>query len=270
MAPEIQDEALIGDAMRIVEEARRREVVIRLMGALAIRVHTPELSGLHRRLSRLGGEGREFTDVDMVTYRSQREAAHRVFISLGYRPDRLVMAYFGESRFLYHHPRDLYQVDLFFERLSFSHDLDLGPGPGEGRLELDYPTLTPADLLLEKLQIHEIDEKDIKDLVVLLRGHRLSEGEEGDSINLERVASVLSRDWGFWYDAKANLEKILEFSRGYLEEGLLGEEDFEDVASKVDELLRYVDAAPKTREWLRRARIGTKRKWWRDVEELIR
>ncbi len=126
MTPELQDEGLIRDALRIVEEARRRGVVLRLMGALAIRVHTPEFSELHRRLSRLGGGGSQFTDVDMVTYRSQREAAHRVFTSLGYRPDRLVMAYFGESRFLYHHPQGLYQIDLFFERLRFSHDLDLG------------------------------------------------------------------------------------------------------------------------------------------------
>ncbi|MCD6262853.1 hypothetical protein J7L60_00350 [Candidatus Bathyarchaeota archaeon] len=270
MTPELQDEDLIRDALRIVEEARRRGVVLRLMGALAIRVHTPEFSELHRRLSRLGGGGSQFTDVDMMTYRSQREAAHRVFTSLGYRPDRLVMAYFGESRFLYHHPQGLYQIDLFFERLRFSHDLDLGPGPGEGRLELDYPTLTPADLLLEKLQIHEIDEKDIKDLVVLLREHRLSEGEEGDSISLSRVASVLSRDWGFWYDAKANLKKVLEFSRRYREEGLLDEEDLEDVTSKVEEILRYVDETPKTREWLRRARVGARKRWWREVEELIR
>jgi hypothetical protein len=266
----IRDEELVRDALRIVEEARRRGIVLRIMGAIAIRLHAKDLSELHRRLSRLGREGEQFTDIDMATYRSQREAAHKMFIELGYKPDKLVMAYFGERRFLYYHSENLYHIDLFFERLQFSHDIDLGSRRGQGRLELDYPTLTLADLLLEKLQIHEINEKDIKDLIVLLREHILAEGDIEESINIKRVASVLAQDWGFWYDAKVNLEKVTEFSKKYHEDGLLEKGDVEEVSSKIERLLSYMDEAPKTREWLRRAKDGTKKKWWRDVEELVR
>jgi len=266
----IGDEELVRDALRIVEEARKRGIVLRIMGALAIRLHAEDLSELHRRLSRLGREGEQFTDIDLATYRSLSGAAHKFFVELGYKPDKLVMAYFGENRFLYYHPEDLYHIDLFFERLQFSHDIDLGSKRDTGRLELDYPTLTLADLLLEKIQIHEIDEKDIKDLIVLLREHGLAEGDIEDSINIKRVASVLSQDWGFWYDAKVNLEKVTEFSEKYHEDGLLEKKDVEEVSSKIERLLSYVDEAPKTKEWLKRAKDGTKKKWWKDVEELVR
>jgi hypothetical protein len=266
----IRDEELVRDALRIVEEARKRGIVLRIIGAIAIRLHAEDLSELHRRLSRLGREGEQFTDIDMVTYRSQREAAHKMFIELGYKPDKLVMAYFGENRFLYHHPEDLYHIDLFFEKLQFSHDLDLGSKRDAGRLELDYPTLTPADLLLEKLQIHEINEKDIKDLIILLREHGLAEDDAEESINIKRAATVLSQDWGFWYDAKLNLEKVTEFSEKYHEDGLLEKGDVEEVSSKIERLLSYMDEAPKTKAWLKRANDGTKKKWWRDVEELVR
>jgi len=268
----IGDKELIRDALRIVEEARKRGIVLRIMGALAIRLHAKDFSELHRRLSRLGRQGGQFTDIDMVTYRSQREAAHKMFIELGYKPDRLVMAYFGESRFLYHHPEDLYHIDLFFEKLQFSHDIDLGSKEKQeqGRLELDYPTLTLADLLLEKIQIHEINEKDIKDLIVLLREHGLAEDDIEECINIKRVASVLSQDWGFWYDAKVNLEKVTEFSGRYHADSLLEKEDVEDVFAKVKRILSYVDEAPKTKAWLKRAKDGTRKKWWKDVEELVR
>jgi len=270
MASKVGNEELLRDALRITEEAKKRGIVLRLMGALAIYVHVQDFSELHRRLSRLGRDGEQFTDIDMVTYRSQREAAHRLFVELGYKPDRLVMAYFGENRFLYDHPQELYHIDLFFGKLQFSHDIDLGSKQGEGRLELDYPTITLADLLLEKLQIHEINEKDIKDIVVLLRAHELVEKDIEDSLNLERVASVLSQDWGFWYDAKANLEKVAEFSKEYFEKGLLKKEELDGVVLKIEKILSHLDTFPKTKEWLKRAKGSTKKKWWKDVEELVR
>jgi hypothetical protein len=260
----------IDQTLGIVEEARKRGVTLRLAGGMAVRIHSHDYSGLLDRLLQSGGNFYGPKDVDMVTYRSQREDVHKLFIEFGFKPNKLVMAYFGEDRFNYQNPNDLYEVDVFFEKLKFSHEIDLGTKIGGSRLELDYPTLSPADLLLEKIQIHDISEKDIIDIIVLLRAHEVSDTDLGDSINNQRIGVVLSQDWGFWYDAKSNLESVKTVSEKYLQINHIEKEDLDDVIGKIDKILDYVDSTPKTSKWLRRSKDGTKRKWWRDVEELVR
>ena len=225
---------------------------------------------LYPRLRRLGTD-RQFTDLDFIAYGKQRSGVHRLFTKeLNYIVDKPIVAYFGESRFRYHHARNLYDVDVFFDKLVFSHDLFFGAAPGKGRLELDFPTIPLADLVLEKLQIHELNEKDVKDLVVLFREHDLAVGEEQEMINLDRIAKVLGDDWGLWHDGKTNLAKTLSFAEKYSAEGLLTKDDLEDVARKFNRILEAIETEPKTKEWQRRAKTGTAKRWWREVEELVR
>ena len=268
--PKIGEKELVEEALRIADEARRGGITLRIMGGIAVRIHTHHFSKLYERLTPPRGEGGQLRDIDMVTYRSQSGEAHKLFVELGYRPDKLVMAYFGESRFMYHHPENLYNIDLFFERLRFSHEINLGSRGKVGRLELDYPTLTLADLILGKLQIHEINEKDIRDLTVLLREHHLENNDVEDSISLGRIASPLAQDWGFWYDARSNLETVAKSAERYLRDDLLEKEDFDDITEKVKMILSYIDEAPKSRDWLKRDSEGDRKKWWEDVEELVR
>jgi len=266
---EKEDEKLMGEALRIVDEAKKRGIVLRLMGGIAVIIHTDD-SSLYTRLTTPGSDGGKSRDIDMVTYSSQSSKVDKLFNDLSYNSDKLVMAYFGENRFMYHHPKDIYYVDVFFEKLHFSHDMNLGSKKGRGRLELDYPTLTLADLILGKLQIHEINEKDIRDLIILIKGHSLSDDDVEESINLERIASVLSNDWGFWYDAESNLNKVLKSTEKYRIEGLLSEEEFDDLSTKVQKISIYINKIPKSKDWLKRAKEGSSKKWWNDVEELVR
>ena len=267
---EWRDEKLVEDALVIVERGRASGIVLRLLGAVAVGVHVKAFRALYQRLARLGGD-RRFTDIDLISYRVQGSRVHRLLTKeLGYNIDRRFAAYFGDQRFLYHHPEGAYDVDIFFDNLEFSHTIHLGSRPSKGRLELDYPTLSLADLVLEKVQIHELNEKDVKDLVALLREHSLSTNEEQEKVNLDYIAKALADDWGFWYDAKANLNSVVAFAKKYAEQGRMSQDDFSDVEAKINTILEHVDAEPKTEGWKRRARIGTARKWWRDVEELVR
>jgi hypothetical protein len=266
----IGEKEVVEEALRITDEARRGGVTLRIMGGIAVRIHTHYFSSFYEHLTLPRGEGGKLRDIDMVTYKSQSGKAHKLFIDLGYKPDKLVMAYFGESRFMYHHPEGLYNVDLFFENLRFSHEINLGSGGKVGRLELDYPTLTVADLILGKLQIHEITEKDIRDLSVLLREHHLENGDVEDSISLGRIASSLAQDWGFWYDARSNLELVAKSAERYLRDDLIEKEDSNDIAKKVKMILESIDEAPKSKNWLKSEREGDRKKWWEDVEELVR
>lgn len=267
----IPDEVFIEDAYRIVNMAEQKGIIIRVIGAVAIRIHSREFEELHKRLGRLGEGKQNFSDLDFVGYRKQIKQIEKFFEEdVKFIPDFQVNRFFGYKRLIFYHPEGYYHSDVFFNALEFSHDVYFGEKPGKGRLELDSPTITLADIVLEKTQIHEINEKDIKDLIVLFRAHEIGESDEKEVINAKYIAQVLADDWGFWYDATANLNKVKTLSKKYLEEGKMDQEDYDDVIKKIDLLLEYIEKEPKTKKWRKRAKTGTKKRWWRPVEEVIR
>ena len=270
MVAQLSDEEMIREAVRIVDSANSKGVILRILGAIAIRLHSKGFEDLHKRLGRLGADsGKSFTDIDLIGYSSQWGAIRKLMEKdLSFNISRQFLLLHGKDRLLYYHPQNLYHVDIFFDKLIFSHDIEFGK-LGKGRLELDYPTITVTDLLLEKLQIHQINEKDIKDVIILLRAHELGHGDE-DVINLDRLAEILGDDWGFWMDFRNNLSKTLSYAQRYRRESLLSEEEYRDVESKIEKLVELLDSCPKTKKWMKRAKQGEKKKYWRDVEELYR
>jgi len=264
------DQTFIEEALKIIREAEEDGVVLRLIGALAVRLHCPDQESLHVNLKRIGGAG-SFTDIDLIGYSKQRHKIRKIMedkLKFKVSPQALLMR--GKERLVYHHPQAACQVDIFLDHLKFSHDVYLGSDTGKGRLSLDSPTITPTDILLEKIQIHDIAEKDIKDILTIFRAHNISSEEERDSINAEYVATLLAQDWGFWYDAKVNLSRVKNFAKDYHKTGLLTHEDLADISEKISRLLAVVDGKPKTRKWMRGAKKGTSKQWWRSVEELVR
>jgi hypothetical protein len=113
------------------------------------------------------------------------------------------------------------------------------------------------------MQIVQINEKDIKDAIILLLGHDVGEGD-ADNINGRYIASLLANDWGFWYTTTTNLDKVIFFSSKYDQ---LSDSEKATVARKVDMLRKYIDDHQKTAKWKVRAKIGPRQRWYRDVEE---
>ena len=68
-----------------------------------------------------------------------------------------------------------------------------------------------AELLLEKTQIVQINEKDVKDAIILLLGHEIAD-DDHDHINVKYIASLLSSDWGLYYTTVTNLDKVKLFA----------------------------------------------------------
>lgn len=265
------DEVFIKDALKIVEEGERHKVTLRLLGALAVKIHSHEYDDLHRRLKRLGNEKQAFTDIDFMAYSKERANVRKLMEDvLGFKHSGHFMLMHGKERLLYHHPEELYHVDIFFDKLQFSHDIHFGSNAKKGRLRLDFPTIPLADLLLEKLQIHEINEKDIKDIIVLLRAHEIDQLDQKETINIKYIAKILADDWGFWYDAKINLNKVKVFADNYRSKSLLTPEDLTDIYDKVDRIIMFIDAEPKTQKWKKRGKKGTSKEWWRPVETIVR
>ncbi len=270
----LSEEEFIDEAKSIVEKAQEKGIIIRILGALAIYIHSehcPRCIELHKNLERLGKGKPVFTDLDLIGYKKQRRDIRKFFEgTLKFTPDRYINSLFGWRRNIFYHPKGAYYVDVFFSKLEFSHDVVFGEKPGKGRLELDYPTITLTDVVLEKVQIHDINMKDIVDLIVLFNGHGVAERDEKELVNGKYIAKVLSDDWGFWYDATNNLEKVKGFASKFRDEGKIRDEEAERVVSRIDLLLEMINGEPKTKKWEKRAKKGTKELWYRPVEEVER
>jgi hypothetical protein len=162
-------------------------------------------------------------------------------------------------RGLYDHSVKGIHVDVFFDRLEFCHQIPL-----DGRLERDRPTVPLAELLLSKLQIVKINEKDVVDLILLLLDHELGDGDEG-VIDVGRVAGLCAADWGLWRTTTLNLEKVSTLALSYPQ---LDSSRRERVIGQVAALAARLAAEPKSFAWRARARIGERIKWWTDVDEV--
>jgi hypothetical protein len=268
------EEEFIEDAITLVEKAQSEGIVVRILGALGIylQARRANLEEFMKSIKRLG-EGASFlTDIDLIGYKKQMKKIVELFEKTGFIIDRMVLIYFGDKRLIFYHPSKNYHIDVFLSKLEFSHTINFGEEPGKGRLELDYPTCTSTDLVLEKLQIHEINEKDLKDLITLFYCNELSEtGEEvRGKINCKYIAKILSDDWGFWYDAMENLKKTILLTDYLVKNKILNEDQADLIKAKIMKLIEIVDKTPKTDRWLKRSKIGTKKPWYNKVEELIR
>ncbi len=245
---------ILNEALRVVEEAKKEGIPLRVIGACAIFIHSKNFQELYLKL------GRELTDLDFITYNKYREKIKSLLLKLGYEVDERFMYYFGEFRHKYYERNKNIILEVFFDKIEMCHTIDLS-----GRLELDYPTITPTDLLMEKLQIVEINEKDLKDLILLLRAHEVTYGGD-DVIDVAYIAKLLSDDWGFYYTVNLNLEKI----RSYLNKLEIEEYDKENVNEKIDKIKKAIESEPKSLKWRMRAKIGPRKKWYREVEEVVR
>ena len=255
----IPSEVFVDEGKRLVEEAGKRGIAIRLLGGVAIRVHCAEMLDFASKLQRLGVGQQEYTDLDYMSYAKYRNKMKDFFREVGYEKRPTTMSSAATQRQIYFHPKGWFTVDVFFDKLlAANHPLDF-----RSRLELDSPTITPTDLLLEKLQIVFPSEKDVKDSILLLRAHEISEKEESNRINSGSVAQKLASDWGFWYTVTTNLKGLKEHVSA-LE--LIDDSDKKDIVAKIDSMLTTIDNAPKSSGWKMRSLMGTKKKWYNPVE----
>jgi len=249
----------IQEAMRIVKLAEKRGIILRVMGACSIRLHCPKYEYLHKEL------GRELSDIDFASYDAHKPKMEKFFETVGYKPRKYITSDWAyvtggaQRRHIYDDMENKRVTDIFFDKLEMCHTIDF-----RGRLELDYPTITLADIVLEK-QIVKLAEKDVKDVFVLFREHEVGEKDK-EMVNARYIARLLSRNWGFYYTLTTNLNRVKEFSRRY---EALTERDHQDVTTKIDKLLEVIEKEPKSMGWKMRAKIGTRKKWYTEVGEAV-
>lgn len=253
----------LAEALRIVEVADARGLVVRLMGGMAIRAHAPDWTARTRRTE---------VDLDFVTTTRDRAAFFQLLEAEGYTPDRQHNALFGRKQGYFVDVPRKRPVDVLVDTLEMCHRLDFSD-----RLALSTPTLPVADLLLSKLQVVKINRKDVLDALVLLAEHPLRDDDgarnatEGvGAINLRRIAGVTSNDWGWWRTVTGNLAKLAQYLATDVQDGDLdvGRAIRYDPAAQVAALQLAIEAAPKSTRWRLRARVGERVPWYAEPEEM--
>ena len=103
-------------------------------------------------------------------------------------------------------------------------------------------------------------------LTLLLFDHDL-ENDDDEHINVAYISRLLSGDWGFYYTVKTNLGKVREFVPQC---AFLNDTEREIIDSRIERLMKAIEECPKTGRWTLRSRIGTRRQWYKEVEEKVR
>jgi len=248
-------ETYLEEARRLTDEAQKRGLVLRVMGPIALHYYFPDHVELYRQMERLGD--RVFTDIDYASYGKHRGKMIAFFESMGYQVEKRALMISGGSRHIYFGER-IPMIDVFFDQLSYNHPIDY-----RGRLEIHPHCVSLTDLMLQKLQIVHINDKDLKDMMLLLLAGQVSDTDQG-TVNGKYIAKLLADDWGFYYTATTNLKKVQD---AMPEVRALSAEQQGAIRETANQLLESIEKAPKSGKWQKRARVGTSKLWYNDVSD---
>jgi hypothetical protein len=237
-------------ALGLIEGASAHDVPLRLIGGLAVRYLTP---GYPPRV-------RDRQDLDLASVSSARRQLTEFLVGLGYEPDKRFNALYGHKQ-LYFAAPDGRSVDVLVDRLEMCHVVEFA-----ARIERMPVTLDVADLLLSKLQIVELNEKDAQDVIYLVGAFAVAEGDEPGSIGLDRLGAVVAEDWGWWRTLTGNLEHIGDLLRD-THTHLVPDGITFDPSEQLARLRRHADEVPKTTKWKLRAKVGERKRWYRVPQE---
>ncbi|MGZ4481944.1 MAG: hypothetical protein ACXVY5_07030 [Gaiellales bacterium] len=241
---------VVEEASRVLSEAQQAGVQVRLLGGLAVRLHAPE--GLHPAVRR------EYKDIDLVTLRGKGRPAGDLMQAIGYDPNREFNAMNGHRRLLFYDVPHERQVDVFVGSFEMCHVI-----PISARMDVDPVTVPLAELLLTKLQVVHLNEKDQRDILALLYHHEVGDTDD-DTVNGAYVGQLCAADWGLWRTCKMNIER----SREALPQYAFSPDERGLVLRRLDDLWAGIEVAPKGAKWKLRDRVGDRKKWYEEPEEV--
>jgi hypothetical protein len=238
---------------RIIKASDEEGILLRVIGSLAFQMHCPKFGYLQEAM------GRAYTDIDFAGYSKQTKAIQNLMTKLGYVDNQEVFIVSGGERSIFDRSEIGLHIDVFYEKLDFCHVIRWA-----GRLEVDSPSIPLAEMLLEKMQIVQINEKDIIDTIMLLLEHPLGDIDQ-ETINIKRIAELCAADWGLWRTLTMNLGKVRILAQGYEQ---LTPEHKARVDAQVTAALTRIEQEPKSLAWRLRSRVGDRVKWYKDVDEV--
>lgn len=227
--------------------AKDKKVGIKLLGGAGIHLHSPSAQRPPLK--------RKYGDLDYAMSKRDRQAALAFFPALGYEANERFNLMQGDRRLYFYDVAHSRQIDVFIDTIKMSHNIDL-----RDRLGHDGPCASPSDLLLSKLQIYEVNRKDMIDVIALLLDHPIASNDD-EAIDTVYIARLASDDWGFYRTLQVNIGKV---------GATLDELDVERevVRARLAEIWNAIESRPKPLKWKLRAQVGDRIQWYELPEEV--
>jgi hypothetical protein len=236
------------EAKRVIESAAKAGLTVRVLGGVAVRMQAPAEAPLLQR---------SIGDIDLAIKQGGWRALADFLKSSGYAADDMFNALNGARRLLFFDHTNHRKMDVFVGEFEMCHSI-----PIAGRLDKQPMTIPLAELLLTKLQIVQLTERDIRDIYSMTYHHPVTTGD-GSGIEGDFIADLCAKDWGLWRTCTATIEQSL----ARLPEYPLTAEASALIASRLTELAKRIEQAPKTARWKLRARVGDRVRWYDEPEE---
>jgi hypothetical protein len=244
----------VAEARRIVEAASAAGLPIRVVGGVGVALVAPSVGRLL--------PPRTYHDIDLAA-RAGAPPITRLMTALGYGASTQFNALNGSERLLFHDPGGR-RIDVFIDTLRMCHEL-----PFRDRLGAWPWTLPAADLLLSKLQIVELTDRDAQDVLALLTDQELSE-TGGEGIELPRIRELCGRDWGWWRTVDDNLASLIDrWTEPIPPGGTSPPTTMATARDRARALRETLATCPKSIGWRARAVVGPRMRWY-DLPEEVR
>lgn len=237
--PGVQEEA-----RRILASAVQRGVALRLIGGVGVSLRCPSASKVPLC--------RTYVDIDLVAHERQSRAINEFFHEMGYRPRVRFNAMMGRKRLIFNDITYQRRVDVFLDVFEMCHRFDFAD-----RIELEPLTLPLADLLATKLQIVQMDQKDLKDIAAIFLDHDVGSAD-GETINGAHLSRLCADDWGVYKTLTINIANL----NNCLDVLGLSPAEVGTTRSRIATLAEMIENEPKTLLWKLRARVGEKKRWY--------
>jgi len=234
----------VEEAARVIDAAQASGVVLRLFGGVSFWFRCPS--------AKLPSLQRKYVDVDFMGHSRQSREIKQLFTSLDYVPRDKFNAIQGYRRLIFNDIANQRRVDVFLDVFEMCHSFNF-----RDRLEVDAKTIPLADMLVTKIQIIDVNEKDLKDAVCIFADYDVGASDK-EMINGAYIANLCASDWGVYKTFMMNLDRLL----AKLDDFSLEDNIKTSVRARVNKLRTMIEDKPKDFKWKMRARIGEKMKWY--------
>ena len=242
---------LVAEMHHLIAAASEGQIQLRAFGGLAILVHSQKEPRFFRR---------DAPDIDLIIPKNERHKLESFFRSMGYSPDKPFNLLNGLRRQIYYREADGLRIDILVGDFEMCHKLPL-----DDRLHVDSVTIPLAELLLSKAQVVELNRKDAFDIISLLLNNEIGSEKDG-RIDLERITSLCAQDWGLYKTTSINLKRVKDLLAD--EDLKLTTQERELILGRVRQIQKAFEEMPKSLAWQMRDKVGTRVRWYMEVEEV--
>ena len=250
---ELNQTELVNELNRLINAAEAKNIQLRAIGGLAVQMHNKSNHPVFTR---------NYPDLDLVVAKKQRREFEAFMPEVGYLPNKQFNLLNGAHRQIYFHEKTEMKIDIFVGDFEMCHKIPL-----EERLKYDPITIPLAELLLSKAQIFELNRKDALDITSILLNNETG-NDDDQKINLKIITTLCSQDWGLYKTTSINLTRVKELVTK--EDLNLSKEECGLILSRVHKILKTFEEMPKPLAWQIRDRVGTRVRWYEEVEEVAR